>query len=234
MPTFYIGPRPVLKGRNSRVVNPYTGKVGEYSNWDLFNTSHVLDGAPDYNYIPGAGLYPHGVQFSRWFRGLDLPQQSPMYRPGDGARLDPFYFRQAPYQWKGVPAGQALAGAGFGHAEGAGVLSEYAVNQINYRFLGVPSSQPLAGAGLGHQVRYWRDPAVASGFGASRFFEYQGVPAAKSHPMQNPGHVRYAPSVVTADPMPGDYGQVPAQTPNKHYGFEHVQEWFGVPSAKAL
>lgn len=233
MPTFYIGHRPVLKGRNANVVNPYTGKVGEYSNWDIFNTSHVLDGAPDYNNVPGSGLYPHSLQLSRWFLGLDTPQQSPMYTPGDGPRLDSFYFRQQPYQWKGVPAGQALGGAGFGHAEGAGVLSEYAVNQINYRFLGVPSAQPLADAGLGHSIRYFGDPTVASGFGANRFFEYQGVPSTKSHALTNPGHPEYAPSVA-ADWVPTDYGQVPPTRTNQHYGFEHVQEWFGVPSAKAL
>src|SRR5712671_1831177 len=73
MATFYVGYKNVLKGRSGEVVNTFTGKVGVYSNWDLMNPSHVLDGAPDNDHVPGEGRSPHGLTWSRWFRGLDTP-----------------------------------------------------------------------------------------------------------------------------------------------------------------
>jgi len=77
MATFYVGPRPVLKGRSTaEMVNPYTtmtGKskgTGTYSFYPLYSTSHVLDGAPDNHYVPGTGQHPGNRFFHRYL--LDL------------------------------------------------------------------------------------------------------------------------------------------------------------------
>ena len=56
MATYYVGPRPVIKGRDTvNMVNPYKGTAGTYSYYPLFATSHALDGAPDNNHVPGTG-----------------------------------------------------------------------------------------------------------------------------------------------------------------------------------
>ena len=91
MATFYSGFRSVLKGRNSDdSVHPWKGTAGTYSNYSLFNTSHVLDGAPDNDHTPGTGYHPHGLAMTRWYLGLqndDMPLRAPghtddqRYRP---------------------------------------------------------------------------------------------------------------------------------------------------------
>jgi len=73
MTTYYVGLRDtVLKGR-SDTPNTYTGLLGKYSNWDLMYTSHVLDGAPDKNHVPGVPQDSGGgegdVQLSAMFAG---------------------------------------------------------------------------------------------------------------------------------------------------------------------
>ena len=77
MATFYVGPRPVLRGVNTNdMVNPYTSMTGEakgkgtYSYYPLYNTSHVLTGAPDNNHVPGTGYAPGDVFMSQIFRGV--------------------------------------------------------------------------------------------------------------------------------------------------------------------
>jgi hypothetical protein len=233
MATFYIGKRPVLKGRNGEVVNTYTKKNGVYSNWDLMNTSHVLDGAPDRNVAPGGGLYPHGIQLSRTFTGQsDQTAANSLKNPGMGTRLDPYYFRQKPDLWKGVPSGNAFPG-NWGHLLGQGKEAEYAV-WTNFFFAGVPSAQVLKEPGVGHKIQAYGTHYAF--FGPTKPYEFRGVVTRKSEPLlsANVGHPEWRPSLV-ADKMPSDYGQIPAARATvEHYGFEHPLEWFGVPSAKAL
>jgi hypothetical protein len=202
MATFYVGPRPVLKGRNtSEMVNPYKGTAGTYSYYPLFSTSHVLDGAPDNHFAPGTGQFPGNRFLSQLFNGTTLyvhplsgtfPDGSATY---EGARFRPM-------EYKGL-AGAAVFGSGYGHADRT---SDYSYN--NYIFDGVTSANIFASTG--HAARTEAQGAPAS-FGVFRPNEAQGVDSAK---------------VFTAG-----YGQANV---TGDYGREKVQEWYGVPSAKAL
>jgi len=208
MATFYVGPRPVLKGRSSaEMVNPYTSMTGKakgtgtYSHYPLYSTSHVLDGAPDRHVAPGTGEFPGNRFLSQIFNGSTLyvhplsgsfPDGSATY---DGAR-----FR--PKEFKGL-TGAAAFPAGFGHADR---VSDYSYN--NYIFDGVTSANIFASTGHGPRTEAQGAP---SSFGVFRPNEVHGVASAE---------------VFTAG-----YGQANVTS---DYGREKVQEWYGVPSAKAL
>lgn len=204
MATFYVGPRPVLKGQNTKdMVNPYKGTAGTYSYYPLYSTSHVLDGAPDNHFAPGTGQFPGNRFLSQLFNGTTLyvhplsgsfPDGSATY---DGAR-----FR--PKEFKGL-SGAAAFPSGFGHADRVTSYSLYS----NYIFDGVAAAEVFA-SGYGHGPRTEAQGAPSS-YGIFRPTEEQGVPSAK---------------VFTAG-----YGQANV---TGDYGREKVQEWYGVPSAKAL
>lgn len=207
MTTFYVGPRPVLRGQNSKdMVNPYvsmTGKAkstGTYSFYPLYATSQLLTGAPDNDHTPGTGRHPGNVFLSQLLNGTALyvhplsgtfPDGSATY---DGARFKP-------QQFKGLDSAKALDG---GHAVDR--ASDYALYS-NYKFDGVTSAEVFAN--LGHAVG--RTTGMAASFGLFRPTEANGVPSA---------------AVFTSG-----YGQ--ANTVSD-YGRYKVQEYKGVPSAKAL
>ena len=203
MATFYVGPRPVLKGQNTKdMVNPYKGTAGTYSYYPLYSTSHILDGAPDNHHVPGTGRHPGSVLLSQLFNGTTLyvhplsgvfPDGSATY---DGARYRPLEF-------KGLVGAQAF-GSAFGHQKRTTDYSLYS----NYVFDGVTSANIFANTG--HGPRTEAEGAAAS-FGLFRPDETQGVTSAK---------------VFTTG-----YGQ--ANTTGD-YGREKVNEWYGVPSSKAL
>jgi len=205
MATFYDGPRPVLKGRNTtEMVNPYKGTAGTYSFYPLFSTSHVLDGAPDNHHVPGTGNHPGSVLLSQLFNGTSLyvhplsgtfPDGTATY---DGARYRPLEF-------KGLASASAFA-SGYGHEVDR--ASDYALYS-NYKFDGVTSAEVFA-SGYGHAPRTDAQGAPST-FGLFKPDEYNGVASAV---------------VFTSG-----YGQ--ANTTGD-YGREKVNEWSGVPSAKAL
>ena len=211
MATFYVGPRPVLKGQNTAaMVNPYTtmtGKAkgaGTYSYYPLYSTSHILDGAPDNDHTPGTGYHPGNVLLSQIFNGTSLyihplagtfPDGTATY---DGARFRPM-------EYKGL-AGSAAFPSGFGHADRT---SDYSYN--NYIFDGVSSANVFANTG--HAPRTDAQGAPAS-FGSFRPDEYNGLSAAK---------------VFTSG-----YGQALPTDYDNEYGKNKIQEWRGVPSSKAL
>ena len=201
MATFYVGPRPVLKGRNtSEMVNPYKGTAGTYSYYPLFSTSHVLDGAPDNHFAPGTGQFPGNRFLSQVFNGTTLYVHPLSGTFADGAGYEGARFQ--PKQYKGL-SGAAVFSSGYGHADRT---SDYSYN--NYIFDGVTSANIFANTG--HAARTEADGAPAS-FGVFRPNEVHGVTSA---------------AVFTAD-----YGQANV---TGDYGREKVQEWYGVPSAKAL
>lgn len=203
MATFYVGPRPVLKGRNTNdMVNVFKGTKGTYSFYPLF-AKGLLDGAPDNHYVPGTGRHPGSVLLSQLFNGTTLyvhplsgafPDGSATY---DGARFKPL-------EYKGL-AGAAAFPSTFGHADRTTDYSLYS----NYIFDGVTSANVFP-SGYGHASRTDAQGAPST-FGVFRPDEYNGVTS----------------SVV----FTAGYGQ--ANTTGD-YGREKVQEWFGVPSAKAL
>lgn len=263
MATFYTGyAHPVLKGRTDSV-NTYTGKLGVYSNWDLMNPNHVLDGAPDVNRVPGSGPYGEGdVTMSRWFLGLDVPMRKSTLRNAGILHPDVYSGRWITELFRGVPSSNIWTGGAqglipFGHPPLLGRMADYA-EFSNYIFYGLPIEQALSTNTLGHAERYPNyatgsrlgadrsNPGQASSFGAFEPYIYKGVIPINAFPNgherrfsdplgpQTPGHPEW-PSSLEADVMPSDYGKIPPPRPTvERYGFEHVQEWFGVPSAKAL
>lgn len=212
MATFYVGTRPVLKGRSSgEMVNPYTSMTGKakgtgtYSFYPLYSTSHVLDGAPDNHHIPGTGYFPGDVFLSQVFLGTVtyIHPLSGEFRDGYGfGRFNPDLF-------KGLTGAKAFPSS-FGHEERE---NEYKLRQ--YRFKGVTSTETLSDAvtTLGHAPRTEAEGAPSS-FGYFRPDEVHGVASAV---------------VFTSG-----YGQaVPAGYDNA-YGRNRIQEWRGTPSSRAL
>lgn len=208
MATFYVGRRPVLKGRTTaQMSNPYTtmtGKVkgtGTYSYYPYYSTSHVLDGAPDNAHTPGTGYRPGDVFMSQLFNGSTLyihPLSGAF--PDGKATYDGARFR--PMEYKGLTAVRAFPSA-FGHAE-----RENEYKHRVYAFAGISSAKTLVNSG--HAWTRTDQTGAANSFGYFVPEEYHGVDS----------------SVIFVD-----YGQ--ANTTGS-YGRNKVQEWKGVASAKAL
>lgn len=169
MTTFYVGYRNVLKGRNDTdAVNPYKKKVAVYSNYSIYNPSHVLDGAPDKNHLPGDGYFPHDIFLSRRFRGLDT--QEPMDNAGDGVRLS--YGRFRPLEYKGLSVSKALGNPGHAIRHNAFTYSFYTTNF----YVGLDADRALNAPG--HAIRYIGAPGTANSFGAFNPYIYKGTSTA--------------------------------------------------------
>lgn len=199
MALFYTGKRPVTKGRNyNDSFNVYKGTVGTYSNWSLYNKSHVLDGAPNRDVVLGDNTRlsrPTLLEYL-WSGGQHV---APMVDPGAGERVEGM--RWNPLLHRGVPGSQALDAD---NAHDRDYRSDYS-RYSNYIFDGLEIAEPLNDPG--HSVRY-----TAAWGGASRPFEHQGVAQA-----------------MEDDSATG----VPEGTSNP-YGYNKVNEWHGIPSARAL
>lgn len=195
MATYYVGPRPVLKGRSTAdMVNPFKGTAGTYSFYPLF-ASGLLTGAPDNNHVPGTGRHPGNVLLSQLFNGTSLYDGT---TPLAGTFADGTTtfggMRFRPNEYKGLSTSKALDG---GHAKRTTDYSLYS----NYFFDGVASAEVFAN--IGHAPRttsyslynnYIFDgvasaevmPAgygqanVTSEYGRNKVGEYKGVPSAKA------------------------------------------------------
>jgi len=146
MATFYVGPRPVLKGRNTNdMVNPWKGTKGVYSYYPLF-AKGLLDGGPDRNHVPGTGYHPGNVLLSQLFTGSTLYGGT---TPLAGAFADGTATysgtRFRPNEYKGIAAGAVLNG---GHAKRTTDYSLYS----NYIFDGIDAANAFV-SGYGHAKR---------------------------------------------------------------------------------
>jgi hypothetical protein len=207
MATFYVGPRPVLKGRTTAgMVHPYKGTVGKYSFWENWSTSHVLDGAPDNNYIPGTGKYPGNRLLSQIFNGTVLYVHPLSGTFQNGSKYTGSRYR--PLEYKGL-AGAAAFTSGYGHD--ANAVSRYSLYS-NFKFDGVPSADVMTN--VGHGVRAYGSAGVASSFGYFIPEEFHGVTST---------------TVFTSG-----YGQGLPVGYNNAYGKNKVNEYRGLPSARAL
>lgn len=195
MATFYVGPRPVLRGRNTNdMVNPWKGTAGTYSFYPLFAPG-LLTGGPDNHHVPGTGRHPGNVLLSQIFNGstLYIHPLSGTFANGigyDGARFKP-------KEYKGL---SGAFPAGYGHASDK--TRSYAL-YTNYVFDGVTSAEIFA-SGFGHAKR-------TTDYSLYNNAIFDGVDSAQL--------------------FPSGYGQ--ANTASE-YGRNKVQEWKGIPSAKAL
>jgi len=141
------------------MVHPWRG-AGVYSNWSLYSTDHVLDGAPDTHVEPGEGAFPHGLQLSRWYRGLR--DKWPLENAGEGARQ--LGARWNPLEYKGLDGAAAFQST-FGHVRDRNVSYAY---YDNYTFDGVTSAEVFAT--LGHAQR----KEGLGGMGAFDPYEHNG------------------------------------------------------------
>jgi hypothetical protein len=205
----YVGKRPILRERNSTDnVHHWKGTVEKYSNYSIFNSSHVLEGAPLRHVEPGAGDYPHGLHLSRVFRGLE--KNTPLDNPGEGPPVNGYGFRHLEHH--GIPGDAPLKGS-FGHSPGTSVYATGArYHQSPWQNDGVENEQILKGE-FGHSLR-------ATG-GASTFGRF------------NP-HNPNSRSVGEENPLEVDYGQALPAGNNGVYGRNRVNEWTGVPGDKAI
>ena len=191
MATYYVGPRPVLKGRNTTdMVNPFKGTAGTYSFYPLFAPG-LLTGSPDNHHVPGTGNHPGNVLLSQIFNGTALYIHPLSGAFANGASYDGARFK--PHTYKGV---SGVFTAGYGHADRQTDYGLYS----NYEFDGVTSAEVFAN--IGHAARttdyslydnYTFDgvasaevmPAgygqanTASEYGRNKVGEYKGVPSAK-------------------------------------------------------
>lgn len=194
MATYYVGPRPVLKGRTSSgMVNPYKGTAGKYSFYPLYADSHVLDGGPDRHHVPGTGNHPGNVLLSQVFNGSTLYIHPLSGTFQDGVGNDGGRFK--PDTYKGVSGAFT---SGYGHADRENSSSLYS----NYKFDGVDSANVFA-SGYGHGKRVtdyslydnhefdgvasavvftsgYGQPNTATEYGRNKVGEFKGVASAKA------------------------------------------------------
>jgi len=198
MATFYVGYRPVLRGRNANnFVHSTKNKVGVYSNYSLMdNAPKLLAGFPDNAYV--MGTYKQALLLE--YIAAGKPHIAPMKDPGSGTRLS--YGRFRPYENKGLEGAKAFP-AGYGHAI-RGDIFTYS-NYSNYIYDGLAAVEALKSPG--HAIRYglsYGGPfkpyinqgitpqalagggqavpatAIASNYGHNRVNEWRGLPSSKA------------------------------------------------------
>ncbi len=154
MAVFYLGPRPVLRGRSSTGnVHPWKGTEEVYSNYSIYNSSQILDGAPNNDHTPGTGRHPHDLKMSRIFRGLENREQ-PLDAPGGGARIEGMRYR--PLENKAAGNNKVFK-SGFGHVDRVTSYSLVPPYSHSYKF------QPLDV--VGHAARDIDADGTANSFG---------------------------------------------------------------------
>lgn len=210
MAIHYVGPRPVIKGRNWKDnVRTVDGKQEEYSNFSNFNTSNALDGAPNNNHVPGEGRHPHGLKWSRLFRGLENAEQ-PLDDPGRGPRLEGARYR--PLENKAAGNNKVFK-ANYGHAPGTPVQGEEQYGITDWIYDGV-TKKPLSGD-FGHNVRGVDAEGTANTFGR-----------------HNPWN--YDEKSITGTPLEDPGNDTTFDIDDNTTAHKQINVWKGVPSAKAL
>jgi len=206
MPIVYSGNTPIIKGRStSDFVHPYKG-LGTYSNWSIFAGNGPLADMPEKeDHVPGTGRHPHGLQLSQQFMGLDN-EMHPMADPGSGPELTWHTSYKDAFALKGKD-GQDIFPRDFGHEKRD---SSYALKDP-WTFRGVAAA-PLED--VGHEQRLF-NVGTANWVGATHPYDY-GSKSVSGTPLEDPG--------APIDDKPSGLD----------HAFQRVNEWKGVPSARAL
>lgn len=204
MAIFYTGHKPVTKGRNANdSVHPYKG-VGEYSNYDLWNTSHILDGAPNSDHTPGTGYHPGDYYLSSVMMGAFVDYKTPLTDPGNGPELTWYTLSSILLQRRGQDGQHAFGGADFGH--------EQRDSEYSYGYAKHAETTTELLAGTGHEYRTVGDANAASTFGRFEPYINKGI----------------------TEVFEGDLGhEIPAGYDGE-YGHNKPHEWRGIPSSRAL
>ena len=167
MAIFYTGYRQVTKGRNANdSVHPDKG-VGEYSNYSLWNTSHVLDGAPNNHHVPGTGYFAGDYYLSSIMTGAFLDPAIPLEGPGLGPELDWYTLFSTLLAKRGEDGQHAFGGASFGHALRD---SDYSYGYAQHA---ADMTEELANGG--HAERYVDGAGAANSFGHFAPHVHKGV-----------------------------------------------------------
>lgn len=175
----YVGKRPILPQQDStEFVHPLRG-VGTYSNYSLYTTTHLLDGAPLEDHEPGDGRHPGNITLSRWYRGLE-PAGEPMDDPGNGIRLADHRYRPTIYK-----GSDGVFPRTFGHHDR--VTSYSLVDR--WSFKGVAGNDPLDTDSLGHTLRGIDEDGTANTFGRFNPLNYEGR-AVSPVVMKDPGQTK--------------------------------------------
>lgn len=165
MAIFYTGPRPVIRGRNSNdAVHTWKGTVGTYSNWDIFNTSQALEGAPNEHHTPGSGNHPHGLKMTRMYRGLESSNTYPVRNAGGGTRIDGMRYR--PLENKAAGNNRVFKTV-YGHANR--VTSYSLIDHYD------DSNRQTYLDDAGHAQRYVDGTGAAATFGTFSGLIYKGI-----------------------------------------------------------
>lgn len=166
MAIFYTGYKQVTKGRNANdSVHPYKG-AGEYSNYHLWNTSHVLDGAPNNDHTPGTGYFAGDYYLSSVMNGTFVDLKVPLDDAGSGPELT-WYTNIGELVAKQGSDNQGAFGANFGHALRS---SEYSYGYLKHA---EDTVEYLDGAG--HAIRGIDEAGTANTFGRSAPHIHKGV-----------------------------------------------------------
>lgn len=202
MATVYVGPRPVLKGRTlATAVRTVNNELMVYSNFLLMQPDHVLDGAPDRQFVVGIdNRYRKAKRLAQQFAGT-MTYISEMANAGNGIRQTNGRYR--PLEFKGL-SGSAVFTSGYGHTF-LGRTFTYSLYS-NDIYDGVPSGIVFTST-FGHARRFnatWGgafDPygnkgvtpqalagggqavpatATTSQYGHNRVNEWRGVPSSKA------------------------------------------------------
>lgn len=163
---YYDGTRPVLKGRFSQNnVHPWTGEVGEYSNFSIFNIDNVLDGAPRVALAPRTPDDP--------FKALD-----------DAGSRNEFHWAWWDDDELTDELQQPVFRAGFGHAIGESPYGSDEVYEWNgFEYFGI-TPEPLSGD-FGHGLSYYDSVTNPEGF--DNLLNRQ-VYRVGDDPLEDPGH----------------------------------------------
>jgi hypothetical protein len=211
----YVGPRPVFPGQNyNDWVHNTTGEVGIYSNWSLQSSTHLLQGMPVRDHVPGEGYHPNDTLMTQIWSGQFE------YNPMEGSKFSPVgqsapYMRFDQWQFQGVDSAEIFPSdepwgydyvADPRHADRR--LFTYS-RFSNLWFRGVDSADSTF---EGHEIRYYGDPEAPAYFGRYQPWVNQGV---TETPLKSP-------SRTVSDKQESPYGN------------QRTAEWFGVASAKAL
>jgi len=206
MATSYVGPRPILSGQNTNeMVNPYTTITGK------------AKGKGTYTYYPlystsqilrGAPDRSHEIG-TGYFPGDVFMSQifkgSVFYiHPLSGDFLDGYGFGRFNPDLHKGLAGAVAFPSTFGHAE-----RENAYKVRQYTFKGVASAKQLDDAGHPYGRTDANGAPATFGFFQPDIFK----------------------GVASAQVMPATFGE---SYDTDTYGRQRVQEWHGLPSAKAL
>jgi hypothetical protein len=170
----------------------------------LYNTSHVLDGAPNEDHVPGTGYHPGDYYLSSVMLGNFVDFKTPLTDPGDGAELEWYTLSSILLGRRGQDGQHAFGGADFGH--------EVRDSDYSHGYLIRAALYPQFLQDAGHELRDLDAEGTANTYGR-----------------HNP-HINKGVTPVFGDEL----GHAIPDGYDNEYGHNKPNEWKGLPSSRAL